>query len=72
MVKENSSHESLIHLKSGIKDLGLSTYRVYNKKDHRYENLSVEEFEAFEKLVKNNDLIIQKADKGNTVVLIDR
>ena len=53
-------------LKSKIKDVGLSSYRVYNKKDHRYENLSPEEYDAFVNLSNNRDLIIQKADKGNT------
>ena len=64
--------ESLLHLKSKIKDVGLSSYRVYNKKDHRYENLSPEEYDAFVNLSNNKDRIIQKADKGNTVVLLDR
>ena len=69
---ENSPPENLLHLKSGIKDQALSTYRLYNKKDHRFENLSEDEYEAFVNLANNNDVIIQKADKGNTVVLIDR
>ena len=64
--------ESLLYLKSKIKDCGLSSYRVYNKKDHRYENLSPEEYDAFLNLSKNQDIVIQKADKGNTVVLLDR
>ena len=64
--------ESLLHLKSKIKDVGLSSYRVYNKKDHHYENLSPEEYDAFVNLSNNKDRIIQKADKGNTVVLLDR
>ena len=64
--------ESLLYLKSKIKDVGLSSYRVYNKKDHRYENLSPEEYDAFVNLSNNKDRIIQKADKGNTVVLLDR
>ena len=63
--------ESLLHLKSKIKDVGLS-YRIYNKKDHRYENLSQEEYDAFINLSNNKNIIIQKADKGNTVVIIDR
>ena len=59
-------------MKSKIKDIGLSSFRLYNKKDHRFENLSKEEYEAFINLKKNKSIIIQKADKGNGVVIIDR
>ena len=58
-------------LKVRKKDVGLSSYRIYNKKDHRFENLSQEEYEAFINLSNNKNIIIRKADKGNTVVIID-
>ena len=64
--------ESLLHLKSKIKDAGLSSYKIYNKKDHCYENLSPEEYDAFVNLSSNKSIIIQKADKGNSVVIINR
>ena len=64
--------ESLLHLKSKIKDVGLSSYRIYNKRDHRYENLSQEEYDTFINLSNSKNIIIQKADKGNTVVIIDQ
>ena len=31
--------ESLLHLKSKIKDVTITSYRIYNKNDHGYENL---------------------------------
>ena len=71
-IDENQRNESILHLKSKIKDVGLSSFRLYNKKDHRFENLSEEEYQAFLSLSKNNAIIIQKADKGNTVVLLDK
>ena len=37
--ESNNKDESLLHLKSKIKDVGLSSYRIYNKKDRRFENL---------------------------------
>ena len=63
----------MIHyLKSKIKDVGLSSFRLYNKKDHRFENLTEYEYEAFLNLNSNKNIVIQKADKGNSVVVIDR
>ena len=70
--ESSDKDKSLLHLKSKIKDVGFSSYRVSNKKDHRYENLSPEEYDAFVNLNNNKGLIIQKADKRNTVVLLDR
>ena len=69
---ENQRNESILHLKSKIKDVGLSSFRLYNKKDHRFENLSEEKYQAFLSLSKNNNIITQKADKGNSVVLPDK
>ena len=42
------------------------------KKDHCLEKLSEEEYQAYLSLSKNNDIIIEKADKGNTVVFFDK
>ena len=55
----------------------LSSYRVYNKKDHREIICrgiwpSPEEYDAFVNLSNNKGLINQKTDKENTVVLPDR
>ena len=68
---KNQRNESILHLKSYIKDVGLSSFRLYNKKDHRFEDLSEKVYQAFLSLNKNND-IIQKCDKGNTVILLDK
>ena len=68
----DNKYESLLHLKSKIKDVGLSSCRIYNKKDQCFENLSQEEYDTLINLRNNKNTIIQKADKGNTVVIIDR
>ena len=65
---ERKDEDALMHLKSKIKDVGLSSSRSYNKKDHRFENLT----EALLNLKSNKNIIIQKSDKGNNVVAIDR
>ena len=72
VLQNDDNKDELLHLKSKIKDIGLSSFRLYNKKDHRFENLSKEEYEAFINLKKNKSIIIQKADKGSGVVIIDR
>ena len=64
--------EDLIHLRSKLCNTANSSFRAYNKKDHRFENLSKEEYDAFLKLASNEDIVIQKADKGNTVVIVDK
>ena len=72
VMNEDEVKDSLIHLQSRLKDVGLSSFRLYNKKDHRFEVLSREEYEAFVKLANNDSIIIQKADKGNTVVIVNK
>ena len=49
---ENQRNESILHLKSKIKDIGLSSFGLYNKKDHRFEKLSEEKYQAFLSLSK--------------------
>lgn len=44
---------------------------MFSKKGHRFENLSEQEYKAFINLQGNKNIIIQKADKGNSVVVID-
>ena len=67
-----SDDDCLLDLKCKIKDVGLPSLRWYNKRDHRFENLAKDEYTAFLSLKSNNNIIIQKADKGNTVVILDR
>ena len=42
------------------------------KNNHHFEKLSQEEYNAFINPSNNKNIIIQKADKGNTVVIMDR
>ena len=43
---------------------------MFSKKGHRFENLSEEEYETFINLQSNKNIIIQKADQGNSAVII--
>ena len=70
--KKDDDDDALMHLKSKIKDVDPWSFRLYNKKDRLFENLSEDEHEVFLNLKSNNIIIIQKADKGNSAVVIDR
>ena len=61
---------ALLHLKPKIKDISLSPFRLYSKKAHSFENLSEEEYRVFIQPISNKNIINQKADKENTVVIL--
>ena len=42
------------------------------KKNKPKNSLSETELQASDSLLQNKDIIIQKADKGNTIVIIDK
>ena len=62
--------EDLDFVKAKTKEVAPSSYRSYNS--NKPQNLPKEEFIALQNLSKNKDLIIQKSDKGNSVVIVQR
>ena len=64
------SNEDLDFAKAKTKEATTSLYITCN--DNLPQNLSYDEFMALEKLSKNKDLIIQKYDKGTSMVTVDR
>ena len=56
--------------KTKIKDVPLSSFCFYNA--NVPQNLSDEVLVALHRLSKNKNVVVQKADKGNSVVLVDR
>ena len=57
-------------MKAKTKEIALSSFRQYNKSPQ--QNLSKEELAALASLSKNKDIVIQKSDKGNSVVIVDK
>ena len=57
-------------VKAKTKEAALSSYRSYN--NNVPQNLSKEEFTALQNFSKIKDLIIQKSNKGNSVVIFQR
>ena len=64
------SGDNLDFIKTRIKDTALTSFRNYNA--NVPQHLSNEEFEAQKTLSKNCNLVIQKADKGNSVVMVEK
>ena len=66
---KDSSDKEL--LKSKLKELSLSSHRRL-KHNTLEENLSKKELESLKNVSKNPDIIIQKSDKGNSVIILDK
>ena len=63
------SNEDLDFLKTKTKETALSSSRQYNKNPQ--QNLSKEELATLN-LSKNKNIVIQKSEKGNSVVIVDK
>ena len=57
-------------MRSRLRDCAFTYFRDSSKIHEN--NLSKEEHLALKDLIKNRDLVIQKADKGNTVVILNK
>ena len=57
-------------IKAQLRDSAFSSYKETSK--FMEKNLPKAEFDALQFLIRNKELIIQKADKGNTVVLLSK
>ena len=55
-------------LKARIKDIALLSFSSYNKNKAAL-NLTKEEFASLKSLLKNDSLIIQISDKGNSIAI---
>ena len=72
-IKSNSEPSvDLASIKAGLQDTVFTTYSAFNKDNSPPFNLSNNEFESLCKLKNEKNLIIQKADKGNTIVILDK
>ena len=57
-------------VKSTLRDSAFSSYNDTGKTFEK--NLPKAEFDALKILLKNKDIVVQKADKGNTLVILNR
>ena len=49
----------------------MSSFKLFSANCKFENNLSAEEINSLKALMRNKDITIQKADKGNTVVITD-
>ena len=63
-------NEDLDFVKTKSKGTALSIFRQYNKNPQ--QNFSKEELATLANLSKNKDIIIQKSDKANSLLLLTR
>ena len=67
---DDLSKQTLDILKIDIKKIAFKSLKDYSPL--KALNLSVEEYEALKGLSSRKDLVIQKSDKGNSVVILDK
>ena len=59
-------------MKSRLLDTALASYENFSCAQSPSENLTGSEFKALRHLSKNKNIVIQKADKGDTIVILDK
>ena len=70
--REDLSNEDMSLIKVRLVDTALTSYQNFSIDKNPPENVTPSEFKALKRLSKNKNIVIQKADKGNTVVILDK
>ena len=69
---DSESSADLASIKVRLQDTAFTSYSAFKKDNSPPFNLSKDEFESLCTLKKENNLVIQRADKGNTIVIHDK
>ena len=59
-------------IKARLLDTAITSYQNFSRDPESPKNLTSSEFKTLKHLSKNKDIVTQKADKGNTVVIWDK
>ena len=70
--REDLCNKDMSLIKARLLDTALTSYQNFSSDKDPPENLTPSEFKALKRLSKNKNIVIQKADKGNTVVILDK
>ena len=71
-IEDTNKIEELVFAKNELKHIAFSSFKTFNKKSHKFENITQLEHQAFLELLEIDNIIIQKADKGNVIVILDK
>ena len=69
--RQDLCNEDMSVIKTRLLDTVLTSYQNLSSDWEPPENLTTSEFKALKRLWKNKGIIIQKADRGNTVLILD-
>ena len=70
--REDLCNEDMSLIKARLLDAALISYQNFPSDQNPPENLTLSEFKALKRLSKNKNIVTQKGDKGNTVVILDK
>ena len=70
--REDLCKEDMSLIKARLLDTALTSYQSFSSDRKPSGNLTFSEFKALKHLSKNQYIVIQKADKSNTVVILDK
>ena len=68
----DKKEEEMVFARNELRHIAFSSFKQYNIKEHKFENISKSEHKAFLELLDLKNIVIQKADKGNVIVIIDK
>ena len=69
---EDLCNEDMSLIKVRLLDITLTSYQKFSSEKNPPENPTPFELKALKRLSKNKNIVIQKADKGNTVAILDK
>ena len=71
--REDLCNEDMYAIKARLLETALTSYQNFSRDREPPENLTSSEFKALKRqMSKNKYIVIQKGDKGNTVVILDK
>ena len=70
--QEDLCNENMSSIKPKLLDTALTSYQNFSSERNPPENLTHSEFKALKYLSKNKNIVIQKADKDNTVMILEK
>ena len=70
--QQNLCSENLSLMKARLLDTALSSYESFSNDKKTSETVTASELKALRYLSKNKSIVIQKADEGNTIVILDK